>query len=93
MNIFDVLQKFPGKWRETARRSFSPEELAAIKSAKVVESKYGTSACFLLHSGECSFIPMDNSSELVVGEEIDLTTAQLITLSKEGEKDIYRVLP
>ena len=41
--------------------------------------------------GGMTFIPMSNTSTKGVGESVDLNTAKLVTLGKEGESDIYRV--
>ena len=91
MNIFSSLRVYAGKWALKASRGFNQEELAAITSATVVPSQFGNSVCFMMVNGGKTFIPLDNSSTLGVGETVDLNKAQLLTLSKEGEADIYRV--
>ena len=91
MNIFSSLRLYAGKWAVKASRVFNQEELAGISSARVVASQYGNSVCFMMVSGGQTFIPLDQSSTLGVGETVDLSKAALLTLSKEGEADIYRV--
>ena len=91
MNIFSSLRIYGGKWAVKASRVFNQEELAAISSAKVVSTQYGSSVCFMMVSGGLTFIPLDQTSTLGVGETVDLSKAMLLTLSKEGEADIYRV--
>ena len=91
MNIFSSLRIYAGKWNLKASRVFNQEELASIRSARVVASQYGNSVCFMMVSGGQTFIPLDQSSTLGVGETVDLSKAELLTLSKEGEADIYRV--
>lgn len=91
MNIFASLRIYAGKWNETAKRFFSPEEIAAVEKAEVVESNYGFSVCFFMKSGGQTYIPLDQNSSLGVGDIVDLTRAELVTLSKAGEDDIYRV--
>ena len=91
MNIFSNLRVYAGKWAVKESRVFCQEELAAISSATVVPSKYGSSVCFMMVSGGKTFIPLDQSSRLGVGETVDLSKAELLTLTKEGEADIYRV--
>lgn len=91
MNIFAALRVYAGKWNETAKRVFAPEEIAAVSKAEVVESNFGLSVCFLMKAGGMTYIPLDQNSSLTVGSIVDLTKAELITLSKPGEKDIYRV--
>lgn len=91
MNIFSSLRVYAGKWSEKARRAFSKEEIEAISSATVVESQYGNSVCFTMLSGGQTYIPLDINSSKSVGDTIDLASAELVTLSKQGEADIYRV--
>ena len=91
MNIFSSLRVYAGKWSLKASRVFNQEELAGISSARVVPSQYGNSVCFMMVSGGQTFIPLDQSSTLGVGEAVDLSKAELLTLAKEGEADIYRV--
>lgn len=91
MNIFSAIHVYPGAWQETNSRSFSEEELASIESAKVVDSQYGNSVCFTMKSGGKAYIPLSNTCSKDVGEEVDVKSAKLITLSREGDADIYRV--
>ena len=91
MNIFSNLRVYGGKWAVKASRAFNQEELAAISSATVIPSNYGNSVCFMMVNGGQSFLPLDQNSSLGVGETVDLSKAELLTLSKEGEADIYRV--
>ena len=41
--------------------------------------------------GRCTYIPLDKSSNITVGEIVDMKQAILLTLEKEGESDIVRV--
>ncbi len=91
MNIFSSLRVYAGKWVLKASRAFSQEEQDAVSSATVVDSQYGNSVCFMMKSGGQTFIPLDQSSCLGVGESVDLSKAKLITLGKQGENDIFRV--
>jgi len=91
MNIFSALRVYAGKWSEKNSRNFSSEEVAAVKKAEVVESQYGLSVCFFMVGGGQSYIPLDQNSSAAIGEQIDLTKAQLVTLQRPGEDDIYRV--
>lgn len=87
--IINSLEKI---WTITNSRPFAPEEIAAVDRAEVVASQYGNSVCFFFKSGGQTYIPLSKQSELAVGDELDIKTAKLITLSREGEKDIYRVI-
>ena len=91
MNIFSALRIYAGKWSEKNVRNFSSEEIAAVQQAKVVESQYGLSVCFTMVSGGSTYIPLDQNSSLGAGDAVDLTKAEVVTLQKQGEKDIYRV--
>lgn len=91
MNIFSSLQVYAGKWAIKARRVFNQEELAAVEKAEVVTSQYGNSVCFFMKNGGQSYIPLSQDSTLTVGDAVDLSKAELLTLEKSGESDIYRV--
>lgn len=91
MNIFSALRVYAGKWNEKEARAFSKEEIEAVDTAAVVDSQYGMSVCFMMKSGGQTYIPLDRDSKKGVGEIIDLSTAKLITLERQGENDIYRV--
>ena len=83
-------------WTVKSTRAFDAKEVAAVDFAEVVHSKYGLSVRFKMkageHAGDYTYVPLCENSSLKIGDTIDLKTAQLITLCREGEKDIYRVL-
>lgn len=91
MNIFSALRVYAGKWNEKETKSFTSEEIALVDKAEVVESNYGLSVCFFMKAGGQSYIPLDQNSSAAIGEQIDLTKAQVVTLQKQGKKDIFRV--
>lgn len=91
MNIFSALRVYAGKWQEKKVESFKAEEIALVDKAEVVESQYGLSVCFFMKAGGQSYIPLDQNSSATIGDTIDLTKAQVVTLCKQGENDIYRV--
>lgn len=91
MNIFSALHRYADKWSEKEVRNFAPEEVTAVDRAVVVESNYGSSVCFFMKQGGQTYIPLDQNSNLGIGSTIDLTKAQLVTLQRTGEDDIYRV--
>ena len=91
MSIFESIKIYPGKWNVKEERAFTAEELNVINQAVVVASQYGNSVQFTMKEGGMTFIPLDLNSNLGVGEVVDLQKAKLLTLSKDGEKDIYRV--
>jgi len=91
MNIFSALRVYAGKWSEKKVESFKAEEIALVDKAEGVESQYGLSVCFFMKAGGQSYIPLDQNSSAAIGDTIDLTKAQVVTLCKQGENDIYRV--
>ena len=91
MNIFSALRVYAGKWSEKAKRAFTSDEISAVEKATVVDSQYGQSVCFLMVGGGMTYIPLDQNSSKATGEEVDLNKVELVTLSKQGEADIYRV--
>ena len=91
MNIFSALRVYAGKWNVKDLRDFTQEEINAIDTATVVDSQYGMSVCFFMKSGGQTYIPLSNDSGKSVGDTIDLKTAKLLTLGRQGESDIFRV--
>lgn len=91
MNIFAGLQVYGGSWNVIASRNFEAEEIAAVKKAEVVASEYGKSVCFFMHSGGQTYIPLSNQSTLAVGDTVDISKAKILTLHRDGSKDITRI--
>ena len=91
MNIFSQLRVYAGKWAVTASKAFSQEEIDMVDHATVVDSQYGNSVCFFMKRGGQTFIPLSTNSSLSVGDDVDLSKAQLLTLHRDGDADIYRV--
>jgi hypothetical protein len=90
-NVFAGLTKYADNWRVVSSREFNSEEIAAVKSASVVASQYGSSVCFIMKAGGQTYIPLSRDSELAVGDTVDLSKAQLLTLHRDGDSDIIRV--
>lgn len=90
-NVFSGLTNYAGNWSVTNRRDFNEEEKAAVRSAQVVSSQYGSSVCFMMRSGGQTYIPLSRDSELAVGDSIDLDKVELLTLHRDGDEDIVRV--
>ena len=91
MNIFKALKVYAGKWQVSNKRAFSDEEVNAVDTAKVVTSQYGLSVCFMMKGGGMTYIPLDQNSSLSEGDVVNLKSAELITLHRDGDDDIYRV--
>lgn len=91
MNVFSSLTKYADNWKVVGEREFNSEEIAAVKSASVVSSQYGSSVCFMMKSGGQTYIPLSRDSQLAVGDSVDLSKAKLLTLHRDGDSDIMRV--
>lgn len=92
MNIFSNLKRYvAGKWQIKSSRNFTAEEVKAVRFAKIVDSRHGLSVCFMMSDGGQTFIPLSNTSTLGVGEAVNLQSAKILTLEKEGEADILRI--
>ena len=88
----DKLVEQSNGWVVKSTRPFDPEETAAVKRAEVVASQYGNSVCFFMNGGGQSYIPLSKQSKLAVGDELNLKTAKILTLSKKGKNDITRII-
>jgi hypothetical protein len=91
MNIFGNLKLYASKWEVKSERPFNVEEINIVAKAIVVPSTYGLSVEFTMKNGGMTFIPLSQDASASMGEEIDVSKAKLITLSKQGEDDIVRV--
>lgn len=89
--LFDGLQSYAGKFEEIARRNFTAEEINAVARAEVKSSDYGLSCCFFMKSGVRKYIPMSTNSSYQLGDTVDLVTAQVVTLHRDGDGNILRV--
>ena len=87
MNIFAGLTSYATKFNVKNTRSFSPDELALVDSAKVVLSQYGMSVCFYMKSGCQTYIPLSRDSSATEGDRVDLTKAKILTLVKDGSDE------
>lgn len=95
-NIFNSIKHYADGYSEVESRVFNAEEIAAVASASVVPSNYGTSCCFIMKAGGKTFIPMSRDSKLCVGDKVDLTTAKIVHLHRDGgdpeTDDIFRII-
>ena len=92
-NVFGgSLQVYGENWQKVNERAFNQDEINAVRSNSVVNSQYGKSVCFFLKGGGQSYIPVSKQgADPALGSSIDLTTAKLVTLHREGDGDILRV--
>ena len=91
----DMLSKlgkaYGGNWELVDTERFTEEDAKLFKSATVVASDYGKSICFVLASGNTKYFkPCSNDSNLAIGEVVDVSKLQMLTLKRDGEV-IYRI--
>jgi hypothetical protein len=91
MSIFSGLQSYAGKWQVKSVSDFNAEDKALVSRASVVNSQYGLSVCFMMKAGNMHFIPVDQNCNASAGDEVNLDTARVVTLEKQGEADIQRI--
>ena len=93
MNIFASLKSYANSFKPVGDpRSFSQEEINLVNNAKVVLSQYGLSVCFFMKDGCQKYIPLSRDSVASEGDVVDLRTAKLLKLKKEGtDETIDRV--
>ena len=91
MNVFNSLASYAGKYSIKSSRKFSEEEKSTVKSATVVPSEFGLSVCFFMKNGAQKYIPLSTDSAKGAGESIDLDSAEILMLGKEGSSDILRI--
>ena len=88
-----AISKVYGSWAVTGSQPLSKEDKEAISSATVVDSQFGKSVMFTLKAGGSIYQPLSNrrEDEVTAGQVLNLDDLKLITLSKQGEADIYRI--
>ena len=92
MGILSSLRSYRGKWNVTGRSQFDASEIESIESNEVVPSEYGNSVKLVKTNGEISYLPISNTSKDVnIGESVDLSKCFVLTLSRTGDDDIYRI--
>lgn len=91
-NIFATLTRYASKWSPTGNRPFTQEEIDAVERVQIVASTYGNSACFFMKGGGQCYIPMSRDASKGVGETFDMKDARLLTLERDGDDPITRVV-
>lgn len=84
MGLLNSLKKY-GAWTLNISERLASEELATIKSAKVVTSEYGLSVKITFNTGELSFIPLDSKSSLGLDDIVDMSKGTLNEYVKGNE--------
>ena len=90
-NLFEGLQEYGGSWMVKESRKFNDKEKSLCSHAVVTQSEvgqregYGLSVCFFMKNGRTTYKPLSTHSKLGVGDSIDLETANILTLERDGE--------
>lgn len=93
MNIFANLHLMIPRWEVVDERFLTEEEKQNIKSAIVVESKYGYSLEFLTSKGS-RFVPLTGNIDAVIGYIPDIDSIKVLTLklkNSDPEETIIRI--
>lgn len=91
MSIFSGCKSYAGKWQVKSVEAIPAEDRSAIKSAHVVNSQYGLSVCFIMKAGNMFFKSLDETSQASAGDEVNLDTAKVVTLERQGDADIQKI--
>ena len=91
MGLFTGRTVYAGKWSVKDVNKMSNDDIQMVSNATIVPSEYGLSVCFFMKTGGQVYIPVSNDCNATVGQSVDLTKAEIITLEKPGESDIERV--
>ena len=91
LKLFSNLKVYGGKWRIKNERHFTAEEKNVVFDAIIVGSQYGNSVQFNMKNGKPCYIPCSADTTLEVGDYVDLNTAIIVTMEKEGCDDINRI--
>lgn len=89
MGLFAKL--YGGSWSLKSTENLLTVD-SSIKSGVVTEGTYGLQVCCTLIDGRTGYVPLSRASKLVAGEEFPIANAKVLTLSKDGEDDIIRVI-
>ena len=93
--MFDIsLRPTFGGWNETKRERLSDASIAQVEKAVVEEWQYGLALNLYIKGGNGAYksFGLHRDSKLSLGDKVDLTKGQVVTLSKVGESDTYRWL-
>ena len=88
---------YAGKWEITDKELLSkvdPEGFKAISSAHIVETEQdwgiSRSICLTLVKGGNKYISLSRDNDLEDGTEVDVNSIEILTLSRDGDDDIYK---
>jgi len=91
MGLFSGRTVYAGKWEVKDVQLMSAGDQELVSRAEIVPSEFGFSVCFFMKAGGQTYIPVSTDCSVQVGETVDLSKAEVITLGKQGESDIERI--
>lgn len=98
MRLDQIAKEYGGRWTETNREKL--EGLEDVKKIVVEERDFQqddgswktvVSMNFMLVGGKSRYKQISNTSALCVGDVVDPNSVEVITLSREGDDDIFRL--
>lgn len=87
---FSKLTTYDLQWQEAGREKLSAQDIEDIQEAKVEPANYGMSVCFYMKSGGRRFIQLSRDSKLGLGDTVDPSKGEVITLKRKGDEDKFR---
>lgn len=93
MGIFSNLNVYKSqKWNVKSVDPITDDDLQDVESVSLRAGDYGVSVCLTLRNGDHQYIPMANDSKAMASVTLDdMRAAKVVTLSRDGDKDIYRI--
>ena len=88
MGFLENLRTYAGSWSVSSKEKLSKSEQNSVSSAEVVED--GLSMCFIMKAGGKKFMPLSRDSQLEAGDSVKVSSIEVVTLSRDGDDDIYR---
>lgn len=84
-------KSYAGNWQVKSVEAIPEIDKQAIESAHIVNSQYGLSVCFMMKAGNRYYKALDTLSNAKEGDVVNLETAKLVTLSRQGDADIQKI--
>ena len=92
MGLFTGRQVYAQKWTVKSVDAISEDDAAMFISTRVVPSEYGMSCKFNFKEGYSQYIPVSTEcNSLEIGECPNIKDLKVLTLSRPGDTDIYRI--
>ena len=94
-NVFGSCQLYGETWEVVERRGFNDAEKNCVRSTCVVNNQHNQpekTVCFFMKGGGLTYIPLSEmGADLPLGSSVDMNSAKLVKLHREGDGTIVRV--